>query len=105
VSGRDDEIVANFTSGIGPLLDTLVGSLAGSLAFGLPTYEGLGVTDLATQPSADGAWLGFRAGIGELPYSRGCDETGSCGGGCSGGAGAPAIAVLVAVGAARRRIR
>ncbi len=105
-------VIDNF----GGLLDTIIGMVAGDalsgLSFGLPSFEGLGVTSIdATAAGSAADWLGMYASIGPVAYEGGCDEEGGgcdSGGGCSGTGPVPKRApwLLLALGAgllARRR--
>ncbi len=105
-------VVDNF----GGLLDTIIGIVAGDalsgLSFNVPSFEGLGLTEIATAPAgAQGDWLGVFAKLGPVSYEGGCDEEGGgcdSGGGCSGTGPIPKRApwLLLALGAgllARRR--
>ncbi len=104
-------VIDNF----GGLLDTIIGMVAGDalsgLSFALPSFEGLGLTEIATAPAGSQSdWLGIFAKLGPVSYENGCDESGGCdtGGGCSGTGPVPKRApwLLLALGAgllARRR--
>ena len=72
----EDGMAGMFESLVGPL----IGGLAGDLAFALPAFEGLGLTDLMIEPAGSNHdWIGAYAAIGEVPYeSTGCDEGGGC---------------------------
>ncbi len=86
VVGTDDTILENFGGGLDTILETVVGGLLEDIAFGLPGFEGIGLTSMeveATGTQRD--WLGIWVGIGPIPYeASGCDEGGGCSGGCSG---------------------
>lgn len=108
----NDSILEKFSGLFQTILDTLVGSLLDSLAFALPAFNGIGLTDLQVAGAgAQGDWLGMYAWIGEVTYGAdgsGCGGDSGCGGGCSGGcASNPAAAVgwasLLAFVLARRR--
>lgn len=75
--------------GIGNLVDTLLGTLLGGLTsglgFGLPAFEGIGVSLIdagATGPDAD--FLGVLVWLGEVDYEGDFDLDGGCAGGCGG---------------------
>ncbi len=99
--GTDEAILENFAGAFDTILDTVVGSLLGdALAFGLPSFEGLGLTDLRVEATGvDRDWLGAWATIGVTPYeSSGCGGCGGdtggdsgCSGGCATGGGGSAI--------------
>lgn len=92
--GAGPDIADNFSDVfdtlVGPLIDGLLGD---SLAFALPAFEGVGLTDLDVHATGDYSdWLGLDAIIGETVYGLeggvGCDEDGNitgCEEGCSGG--------------------
>lgn len=87
VVGTEDTILENFGGGLDTILETVVGGLLEDLAFGLPGFEGIGLTSLDVQAAGTQRdWLGLYAGIGPIPYeASGCDdEGGGCSGGCSG---------------------
>lgn len=96
-----DTIISSF----GALIDQLVGPLVGDslegLAFAIPGFEGIGVTDLVADPTGQsGDMIGAFITTGPVSYaSGGCDESGgcdsSCEGGCSTGAPSGRIALLV----------
>ncbi len=120
--GTDPDIAENFAgvfdSFVGPLIDGLVGD---SLAFALPAFEGVGLTDLDIHPEGEyGDWLGLDAIIGETTYGLegglGCDEdgnitgceSGGCGGGCSSAGGRSRVMLFLfplALAFVRRRRR
>ncbi len=95
-------------SGLGGIVSTVVGPLLGglgdSLAFALPSLEGVGVTALAVGAvGPQGEHLGIHGSLGPVAYVGGC-EGGGCEGGCSQGSPAGAawgVGVLLLV--ARRR--
>jgi hypothetical protein len=73
---------------VGTLLDTLLGDLLNSTAFALPSFEGLGVTQLEARTSGAGDWLALDLGVGPVTYASeggGCDSEGGCSGGCDSG--------------------
>ena len=98
-------------------MDSLLPSLVGdTLAFGLPTFEGIGLTSLDVQPSgANQDWLGVYAGLGTPQYvgsnCGGCGgtttstgtTTGDCGCSSTGVVPLPWLWVLALVGLRRRR--
>ncbi len=93
-------IEASFGESLSGILDTVLGGLLESLAFALPSSNGIGLQDLQIAAAGDNQdWLGAYAWIGAVTYesSSGCGgcggdtaDTGSssssdCGGGCSTG--------------------
>lgn len=117
VPGIADKVRDDFPAVMATLLDSMLPSLLGdTLAFALPTFEGLGLLSLDIEASGTGEdWLGAYATLGQAPYADpyaggcGCDggstsTTGDCGG-CSTVAAprlAP-VAWLLALVFARRR--
>lgn len=116
------EIESQCAGALGSLAGTVLSGLLGDLAFALPSFSNMGVTDLevaATGPSND--WLGLYAWIGEVSYgsgdtSLGCGGTdtgsgtsssGCSGGGCSTGGRSTSrwalLAIPLALAALRRR--
>ena len=87
----------SFSSGVGSLIEPIIGGLAGDLAFALPAFEGIGLTSLeftATGTSSD--WLGGYAGLGTVTYGGdGCATDGGCDMGCASGSQAPGSGWLV----------
>jgi hypothetical protein len=97
-----DQVVTSF----GGLVDSMVGSLLGSALEGMsfslaPFAEGLGLQSLTLEPAGDGTWLGAWAAIGPVDYTG--DGSEGCGGGCSTGSPAAALASLLALAFTRRR--
>ena len=86
VVGTEEEILENFGGGLDTILETVVGGLLEDIAFGLPGFEGIGLTSMDVEAAGTQRdWLGIWAGIGTIPYeAAGCDEGGGCSGGCSG---------------------
>ncbi len=111
VVGSDETIEANFGGAFDTILDTVVGGLLADLAFGMPSFEGIGITTLDVQPvGPQQDWLGIMAGIGQTPYVGGdCSDCSGGGSGCSGGCavGGPILnfwmALALSVVAVRRR--
>ncbi len=65
------------------VLDTVVGGMLSDLSFALPSFSGLGLTDLeVSENGPDKDWLGAYAWLGPVTYTGG-----SCGG-CGGDTGA-----------------
>ena len=111
-SGANATVVEKFAGLFGTILDSVVGGLISDLAFALPSFSGLGLTEL--EVGANGSekdWLGVYASLGPVSYTGG--DCGGCGGGCggadtggstesscSGGCSAVPTAPWVAVGAA-----
>ncbi|MCB9664028.1 MAG: hypothetical protein H6732_07930 [Alphaproteobacteria bacterium] len=91
---------------VGNLVGSLIGPLLGDLAFALPSFSGLGLSEAVIGPSGpDGDFIGFFAKLGLVDYGEGGDlgAIGDCAGGCStGGSVAPWLLGLV-VFARRRR--
>jgi hypothetical protein len=82
VPSANDAILAGFGSTFGGILDTALGGLLGDIAFGLPGFSGIGLTDL--QSGTTGDWLGLYAFVGPITYeAAGCEDGGGCSGGCS----------------------
>jgi hypothetical protein len=85
------EATAQIEASFGGLFDTLVGPLLGGvtegMVVGIPSFEGLGLTELMLEPTGDqGEMLGAYVQTGIVPfYSAGCDESGGCTSGCEGG--------------------
>ena len=86
-----DDISAQCGGALGSLAGTVVGGLLPELAFALPAFGALGLTNLQTAATGDDQdWLGMYASIGEVAYGSadgGCDSSGGCGdtgAGCSG---------------------
>ena len=87
--------------------------LGDTLAFTLPTFEGIGLTSLDVEPSGAGDWLGVYAGVGTPNYTgagcAGCGDgtttttTGDCGG-CdhTGRLAWPALWLLALISLRRR---
>ncbi len=85
--GSDD-----IEDGFGALFDTLTAplltSFADDLALTIPSFEGIGLTDLSVVPTGDGnEFLGAYGRAGRVDFaSGGCDKSGGCDtSGCSGG--------------------
>ena len=89
--GTEGAIEANFAGLFDTLIGGIVGGLVEDIAFTLPAFSGLGLTDLQLEGAgADGDWLGGYAWLGAVTYGGeggGCgDEADSgCGGGCASG--------------------
>lgn len=113
-------VVESFGGLFQTVLDTVAGSLLDSLAFSLPSFSGLGLTELVvSEAGADKDWLGAYAWLGPVEYGGGSScggcggdtgtvDTGggsSCGGGCSTVPTAPWAAVGLGVLWLRRRGR
>lgn len=112
---------SGFVDGLGGLVDQLVGPLLGDALgdplFTLPSFEGIGVVDIALGPGgAQGDWLALDAEMGPVTYGSedgglGCGDEGGdeegCGGGCSssGGRLAGGLGLLLPLWALRRRRR
>jgi hypothetical protein len=117
VPGVEDKVAQDFPGVMALLMDSLLPSLVGdTLAFGLPTFEGIGLTSLDVQPSgANQDWLGVYAGLGTPQYvgsnCGGCGgtttstgtTTGDCGCSSTGVVPLPWLWVLALVGLRRRR--
>ena len=110
-------IESRFGGLLSTVLDSVVGGMLQDLSFALPSFSGLGVTDLDVAAAGDDSdWLGAYAWLGPVSYGDG--SCGGCGGsdtgggsGCSGGGcstvpGAPWAAAAAAFTFwARRRQR
>lgn len=119
VDGIEERVREQFPAVMGTILDSLLPSLVGdSLAFTLPTFEGLGLVTLDLEASGAGQdWLGAATTIGQPvyadPYATGCGcdgGTGSTSTDCGGCAttGAPRVlpvSWLLALALVRRRQR
>lgn len=82
----NEAVAAKFGDLFGTILDSVVGGLLEDLAFSLPSFSGLGLTELETGPNgADKDWLGAYASLGPVSYTGG--DCGGCGGGCGGDTG------------------
>jgi hypothetical protein len=107
---------------VGDLFDQLAAPILGDalsgLSFQVPAFAGFGLQTLDASPTgAAGAWFGFYADAGQVPYgSGGCNDAGGCGDaggegcdqGCSataGGRGAVLVALPMLVALLRRRRR
>jgi hypothetical protein len=92
-------------SGIGGIVNTVVGplldGLTEGLAFALPSFEGIGLSGLTIGGAGPGQdFLGVYANLGVVPYNNALDASGGCDGGCdagcaSGGRPGPALAWLL----------
>ena len=89
----NEALEANFTTFAGTIIDTVAGSALEGMAFGLPTFSGIGLTELEVLAVGESPslldFLGVYATLGETTggeSSGGCD---SCGGdaGCADGCG------------------
>jgi hypothetical protein len=85
--GTEGDIEDNFAGVFNTLVSPILDGLISDLAFALPGFSGLGLTDLQLHAAGDqGDWLGGYAQVGPVSYeSAGCDDEGGCGGGCEGG--------------------
>ncbi len=82
----NEHMVANFGGLLGTVLDSVAGPLLADLSFGLPSFSGLGLTELTvSETGGDKDWLGAYAWLGPVEYSGG--GCGGCGGGCGGDTG------------------
>lgn len=85
------DATAQIEGAFGGLFDTLVGPLLGGLTedmlIAVPSFEGLGLTDMLLAPTGtNDEMLGAYVQTGLVTFpSAGCDETGGCTGGCEGG--------------------
>ena len=88
---------AQIEDSFGTLFDSLVGPLLGGVlgdtTFAIPSFEGLGLTEMAVEPAGvDGEMIGAYVQTGLVPFeSAGCDEDGGCSGGCEGGCAAGGV--------------
>lgn len=79
-------VVEKFGDLFGTILDSVVGGLVSDLGFALPSFSGLGLTELEVGPNgAEKDWLGVYASLGPVSYTGG--DCGGCGGGCGGDTG------------------
>ncbi|MEE2752252.1 MAG: hypothetical protein VX519_12540 [Myxococcota bacterium] len=83
----NDAIIEQFSGVFSSLIDPIIGSALGDLAFTLGSMEGVGLTSLesrAAGPYGDG--LEASAGLGPVSYGSGdgCGGEDGCGGGCGG---------------------
>lgn len=79
-------VVESFGGLFQTVLDTVAGSLLSDLAFALPSFSGLGLTELVvSEAGADKDWLGVYAWLGPVDYGSG-SSCGGCGGDTGGGA-------------------
>lgn len=88
-------IESHFGGLFGTVVDSVVGGMLDGLSFALPSFSGLGLTDLEVSAAGSKSdWLGAYAWLGPVTYGDGsscggCGGTdtggGSSGGGCSGG--------------------
>ncbi len=64
---------------IGTIMDTFLGDQLSALSTVLPTYEGVGVTDIdMASASSDGNWLGAYTKLGEVSYEGSdCSSSGT----------------------------
>ena len=98
--GRESEIEAGFLGSIGGILDTALGAVLPDLSFGLPAFEGVGMTSLDASGSEQ--WMTLTAGVGEVAYEASdCDD--GCSGGCASGPAGLGVWALLAVGVSLRR--
>jgi hypothetical protein len=114
-----EQLAAEMSGSLVGLLDTVVAGLVGdSLAFPLPAFEGISLTELSTGASGpEQDWLGVYAQIGLVdwydpndPYAAGCGcgsegTSSDCGGGCDATRGSMAgwLLALALVALRRRR--
>ena len=98
--GREAEIEEAFLGSIGGILDTALGAALPELSFGLPAFEGVGLTSLVA--SGTDQWLTLGAGLGEVPYEAGSCEDG-CSGGCASGPVGAGVWAMLALGVSVRR--
>lgn len=109
----EQEVQDNFAGTLGGLLDTLLPSLVGDLAFVMPTYGDIGIQTLIAQPSGNGNdWLGAYMNIGPVVYAdplaegcTGCDSDEDCGCDSGGGSAIPWIWAVALIGLRRRARR
>ncbi len=109
----EELVLENFGGLLQTILDTVVGDLLTGLSFNLPSFEGMGLTELSTAPAGSASdWLGIFAKLGPVTYENGCDSEGGCDSGdgcdsgCSGSGPVRAPWLLLAMAAcllARRR--
>jgi len=82
---KNEEILAQFSSSLGGLIEPLIGGLLGDIfSINIGSMEGIGVTSLSLSPSGnDLDWLEIAADVGPVPYEGGCDCDGESDGGSS----------------------
>ncbi len=113
--GSDDVIVDGVGGTVDAIAGPLIADLAGSLAFPMPAFEGLGLTALAMGADGpQGDQIAAYADIGVVTYEAagcddkkgGCTDTTSCDKGCAASGGNPRVGplwfLLFAVGLRRR---
>lgn len=108
---RNAEIAAGMRDLINTLIDSFAGDALSGLAFGLPSANGFGLTDLSVDPQGtERDWLGAEATLGPVTYGAsgegcggGCGDSGT--GGCSATGSAPWALALLILPALRRRRR
>ena len=111
---KNDEIIAQFSSSLGGVIEPLIGGMLGDIfSMNIGSMEGVGITSLTLAPAgANGDWLEIAADLGAVPYAGGCDcsgegEDGSdCESGCSSSHGKSRAMLLLPLAVAvlfRRR--
>ncbi len=114
VAGSEAQVEQGVSGLVTGVLEPMIGDLLGAdtLAFGMPAFEGLGITELEAEEAGEqGDWLMAGLDLGPVSYAS---EGGGCGGdstGCSGGCTTGAsqlgwwlFAALPFVGWRRRRL-
>lgn len=83
----NEDIEEGFGGIIDSVVGILLGDLLGGLSFPIPSFEGIGVTDLAVAAAGpNGDHVGAFVSTGVVTYpSAGCDESGGCTSGCDSG--------------------
>jgi len=82
-----DSIESSFSNVFNGLIGGILGDLLSDMSFGLPGFEGIGLTDLQITAAGENEdWLGAYAWVGPVPYESascgGCGGEGGEGGGC-----------------------
>ena len=80
-----DSIVEQFSGVFSSLVDPIIGTALGDLAFTLGSMEGVGLTSLESRPAGGYSdWLEVSAELGPVSYGGGdgCGGDEGCGGGC-----------------------
>ncbi len=85
--GTDTTVAEAFKTSIGGLIGPILdGVLGDALAFAIPSFSGLGLTEINISNADD--WLIASAQLGPVAYgdpTAGCDSEGGCAGGCDEG--------------------
>jgi len=99
VPNATEDIESSFSNVFNGLIGGILGDLLSDMAFALPGFEGIGLSDLEIAAAGENEdWMGAYAWVGPVPYEStscgaggcgseggeagGCGETGEGGGGC-----------------------